>query len=421
MRLSGPPRLAALGLALAVAVPLLDCSAARPGKPLRQTGQRVFVIGFDGMDPTLARKWMDDGKLPNLKRLAETGTFSVLASTQPSESPTAWSSFATGVNPGKHNIYDFLIRDFQTYLPDFNMIRKEPPKFLWGLIPTKPPRVLSTRGGTSFWVHAANDGVKTTVLTVPVTFPPEDLAHGSMLGGLPLPDLRGTLGTFYYWATDLSSFEEGNTEFGGFLKRLLFDGGLAETLLKGPENPILRQEEAALKEKKKGAGLTDREQERLEQLATGKDINLPMRVKWSEGSGTADLEIQGQKLTVKAGEWSPWVPLSFKINFLLTVRGMTQFYVAQADRELRATRRSRSRSPTGSPRSSRGRSASTAPWAGRSRRTSRSTRGALTRRPSSTTPTRPWTTASGSSSSASRTTTGTCSWPRSRPPTASPT
>ena len=39
-------------------------------------------------------------------------------------------------------------------------------------------------------------------------------------------------------------------------------------------------------------------------------------------------------LTLKAGEWSPWVPLSFKVNFLLTVHGMTQFYVAQADREL---------------------------------------------------------------------------------------
>jgi len=332
MRVCGPVRLAAL--ALAFAVPLLDCSAGRPGKALRRTRQRVFVIGFDGMDPTLARKWMDEGKLPNLKHLAETGTFNVLASTQPSESPTAWSSFATGVNPGKHNIYDFLIRDFQTYLPDFNMIKKEPPKFLWGMIPTRPPRVVSTRGGTSFWVHAANDGVKATVLTVPVTFPPEDLAHGSMLGGLPLPDLRGTLGTFYYWATDLSSFEEGNTEFGGFLKRLLFDGGVAETLLKGPENPILKQEEAALKEKKKGAGLKDAEQDRLEQLATSKDMNLPLKVSWSEGSGKADLEIQGQKLTVKAGEWSPWVPLSFKINFLLTVRGMTQFYVARADREL---------------------------------------------------------------------------------------
>ena len=93
--------------------------------------------------------------------------------------------------------------------------------------------------------------MKSIVLTVPVTFPPEEMPHGEMLAGLPLPDIRGTLGTFYYWATDLSSFEEGNTEFGGILKRLLFDGGVAETLLKGPENPILKQEEAELKAKKK--------------------------------------------------------------------------------------------------------------------------------------------------------------------------
>jgi predicted AlkP superfamily phosphohydrolase/phosphomutase len=331
MLLSGPAR---RGLAMALALPLLCCSTQPPGKPLRRTRERVFVIGFDGMDPTLAKRWMDEGKLPNLKRLAETGTFSVLASTQPSESPTAWSSFATGVNPGKHNIYDFLIRDFQTYLPDFNMIRKEPPRFLWGMIPTKAPRIVSTRGGTSFWIHAARDGVKTTVLTVPVTFPPEEMAHGAMLGGLPLPDIRGTLGTFYYWATDLSSFEEGNTEFGGVLKRLLFDGGAAETLLKGPENPILKQEEAALKERKKKTPLSDKEQERLERLATLKDISLPMKVKWNEGSGQAEIEIQGQKLTLKAGEWSPWVPLTFKVNFLISVHGMTQFYVAQSDREL---------------------------------------------------------------------------------------
>ncbi len=335
-RLTGTRRFALLTLGLALALPLVDCSTKGPGKPLRRAKQRVFVIGFDGMDPTLAKKWMDEGKLPNLKKLAETGTFSVLGSTLPSESPTAWSSFATGVNPGKHNIYDFLVRDFQTYIPDFNMIRKEPPEFLWGMIPTKPPRIVSTRGGTSFWIHAANDGVRSTVLTVPVTFPPEEMAYGEMLGGLPLPDIRGTLGTFYYWATDLSSFEEGSTEFGGFLKRLLFDGGVAETLLKGPQNPILKQEESALREKKKkGAGLTDKEQERLDQLGTGKDINLPMKVRWTEGSGKADIEIQGQKLTLKTGEWSPWVPLTFKVNFLITVHGMTQFFVEQADRELR--------------------------------------------------------------------------------------
>ena len=269
-------------------------------------------MGFDGMDPTLSKKYMDEGKLPNLKALAEEGVFSRLGSTQPSESPTAWSSFATGVNPGKHSIYDFLVRDLATYFPDFNMIKKEPPEFLWGLIPIKPPKITSLRGGTSFWKTASADGVSSVVLTVPVTFPPEELHHGQMLGGLPLPDLRGTLGTFYYWATDLSSYEEGNTEFGGFLKRLLLDGGVSETTLRGPENPILKQEEAALRRKRKAGALSEKEQARLDELATGKDINLPMTVRWSEGAGAADIEIQGQKLHLKAGEWSAWVPLTLQ-------------------------------------------------------------------------------------------------------------
>ena len=215
------------------------------------------------------------------------------------------------------------------------MIRKEPPKFLWGFLPTEKPKITSTRGGTSFWKTASADGIESIVLTVPVTFPPEELHHGDMLGGLPLPDVRGTLGTFYYWATDLSSYEEGNTEFGGFLRRLLFDGGVSETVLKGPENPILKQEEAALREKKKAGRLSDPEQARLDELATGKDINLPMTVRWDEGLGRADIEIQGHQLSLKAGDWSEWVPLTFKVNFLVRVHGMTQFHVSQADRELR--------------------------------------------------------------------------------------
>ncbi len=305
---------------------------APEGKALRRAPQRVFVMGFDGLDPTLARKWMDEGKLPNLKKLADEGTFATLGSTQPSESPTAWSSFATGVNPGKHNIYDFLVRDLQTYMPDLGMVKKEPPEFLWGLFPKKAPKVTSTRGGTSFWLHAGQDGVKSVVLTVPITFPPEEVPHGELLGGLPLPDIRGTVGTFYYWASDLTSWEEGNTEFGGYLKTLLFDGGTAETFLKGPENPILKQEERELKAK--GKGQTDQDKQRLEWLAKNKDITVPMRVRWQEGSGQAEVEIQGQTLRLKAGEWSDWVPLTFKVNFLVRLHGMTKFYVVKADRDV---------------------------------------------------------------------------------------
>jgi predicted AlkP superfamily phosphohydrolase/phosphomutase len=207
----------------------------------------VFLVGFDGIDPTLARQFMAEGKLPNLSRLAREGTFSPLQTTQPSESPTAWASFATGVNPGKHNIFDFLVRDLETYMPDLAMVRKEPPEFLWGLVPTKKPRILSTRGGTSFWVHAGRDGIASVVLTVPVTFPVEGVHHSDLLTGFPLPDIRGTVGTFSYWATDLSPAEAGNTEFGGILERLVFDDGVASTGLVGPDNPVVVQQEGNLR------------------------------------------------------------------------------------------------------------------------------------------------------------------------------
>jgi predicted AlkP superfamily phosphohydrolase/phosphomutase len=331
-----------VALVAVLALPLADCrKGPEGGKPLRRSKQRVFVMGFDGMDPTLARRWMDEGKLPNLKALADLGTFARLGSTQPSESPTAWSSFATGVNPGKHSIYDFLIRhldEARAYMPDLNMTRREPedpPEFLLGLVPKERQRIVSMRGGTSFWKTASADGVKTVVLTVPVTFPPEELHHGEMLGGLPLPDIRGNMGTFYYWATDLSSYEEGDTDTSGFLKRLLFDGGVSETLLKGPLSPVLWHEEKTLRGKKKAGSLSAKDEARLDALAAGRDVNVPMTVRWTEGSGRAAIEIQGQRLSLAVGEWSGWVPLTFRISALVRVRGMTQFHVSQADRELR--------------------------------------------------------------------------------------
>ena len=55
------------------------------------------------------------------------------------------------------------------------------------------------------------------------------------------------MGTFYYFATDLSRYEEGNTEFGGILKRLVFENDMARTELVGPPNPIVRQQLQAIR------------------------------------------------------------------------------------------------------------------------------------------------------------------------------
>src|SRR6185369_14021810 len=131
-----------------------------------------------------------------------------------------------------------------------------PPHFLFNYIPISRPKITSTRGGTSFWVTAGKAGVRSSMLTVPVTFPPEQVPNGELLAGLPLPDIRGTMGTFYYFATDLSRYEEGSTEFGGILKRLVFEGDIARAELVGPPNPIIRQQIRALRAK---TSLSDRD------------------------------------------------------------------------------------------------------------------------------------------------------------------
>ena len=122
------------------------------------------------------------------------------------------------------------------------MVRREPARFLFGYVPIAKPKVHSIRGGTSFWVTAGRAGVRSSILTVPVTFPPEEVPNGELLSGLPLPDIRGTMGTFYYFATDISRYEEGNTEMGGILKRLVVENDVARTELIGPPNPLVRQQ-----------------------------------------------------------------------------------------------------------------------------------------------------------------------------------
>lgn len=319
-------------IVLLAVVALVAGNCGGTSSPVVRAREKVFVLGFDGMDPALATKFMDEGKLPNLKALADEGTFRTLGSTQPSESPTAWSSFATGVNPGGHNIYDFLLRDPVLYTPELNMTRLEPAEFLWGTIPTKKPKVISTRGGTSFWVHAGRAGIKSSVVTVPITFPPETVEHGEMLAGLPAPDLRGTVGTFNIFSSDFSRFEEGPTQFGGIRTRLRFENGSAQTALPGPPNPIIRQK---LRELKKGGGVTDANRSQVAELEAREYLNMPFTVKWTRASGAATIEIDGTTVNLKAGEWSGWVPLTFKVNFLVSVHGMMQFLLIRADDEVR--------------------------------------------------------------------------------------
>jgi predicted AlkP superfamily phosphohydrolase/phosphomutase len=326
------------GLAAALAVVLVVALSAvlsqapacsgrrRPGTH----AQRMVILGFDGLDPTLTSKWMTEGKLPNMKRLAERGGMMPLTTTQSPESPTAWASFATGVNPGKHNIYDFLVRDTATYLPDLGMVRREPGRFLFDYLPIARPKLTSLRGGTSFWITAGRAGVRSSILTVPVTFPPEDVPNGELLSGLPLPDIRGTMGTFHYFATDLSRYDEGNTEFGGVLKHLRFEHDLATAELLGPPNPIVRQQVRRLR----AGQMTASDHATLTRIEANADVRVPFTIHWNRANRSVTVDIEGQSIRLTPGTMSRWIPLEFRINFLVRIHGMAQLLLMKADDEL---------------------------------------------------------------------------------------
>jgi len=116
--------------------------------------KRAVILGFDGMDPELAQRFINQGMLPNLAKLSEQGTFQKLRTTFPAISPVAWSTFMTGVNPGKHNIYDFLARDLNNYLPFLSSAEIRGPKRSIKIgkytLPLGKPRIKGMRHGTPF-------------------------------------------------------------------------------------------------------------------------------------------------------------------------------------------------------------------------------------------------------------------------------
>ncbi|MGB7762884.1 MAG: alkaline phosphatase family protein, partial [Bryobacteraceae bacterium] len=161
--------------------------------------KKVIFLGFDGLDPAITEKLMAEGTLPNFARLRDRGSYRRLRTTFPAISPVAWSTFATGVNPAKHNIFDFLSRDVRTYTPEISSAKVWPAtRFLrigkWSM-PLSRAAVEMRRKSEPFWKILGRNGVESTILRVPVTFPPEAF-NGRELSAMCTPDLLGTQGTY---------------------------------------------------------------------------------------------------------------------------------------------------------------------------------------------------------------------------------
>ncbi len=90
---------------------------AAPASPAEGDVPKTVILGFDGMDFRLTRQFIDEGWLPNFKRLAEQGGFGPLETSNPAQSPVSWAVVNTGSNPGKTGVAGFVSRHFVDFGP----------------------------------------------------------------------------------------------------------------------------------------------------------------------------------------------------------------------------------------------------------------------------------------------------------------
>jgi predicted AlkP superfamily phosphohydrolase/phosphomutase len=289
-----------LALCLSAAMLLYSCAESRGGAA--QSEKRLIVLGIDGMDPGfLERHWRE---LPTLDRLRHEGDFRRLATTNPPQSPVAWSTFITGLNPGGHGIYDFVHRDPDTMQPVSSMSSASQggQQLELGpyILPLTAGRVVSNRRGVPFWKMLSDSGVPVTVLRMPTDFPPVECeAHA--LSGMGTPDLRGSFGTFAYFTDDPKWQDRKIT--GGEIHTVRIENHRAVLRVPGPVNSLRRDHEPTFAE--------------IEAFV-------------DPGQDVARFDVAGHSLVLKRGEWSDWIPVQFSLlGPLAGIDGMFRIYVKQ--------------------------------------------------------------------------------------------
>jgi predicted AlkP superfamily phosphohydrolase/phosphomutase len=270
--------------------------------------RRVVILGLDGMDFQLTRRLMESGKLPHFQELSERGTFAPLATTLPAISPVAWSSFATGTDPSYHNIYDFLGRDPKTYLPLLSSTEITPPRRQVRIgkyqFPLGSPHIQLLRKSKTFWRLLGEHGIFSSILRVPLTFPPEKF-RGVLLSGMCVPDLRGSQGTFSYFTSDPSD-QKGET--GGIRYPIELQNGRSQTWIQGPNNDF---------------------------KINGEVLRVPLQVEVDSSRQTARFQLPDHRFELRTGTYSPWIRLSFRPFPGIKIHGLCLFYLIEVTPHLK--------------------------------------------------------------------------------------
>ena len=130
---------------------------------------KVAVLGIDGVPCSLLRDFIRKGIMPNLSSIVTGGSLREMDASIPEVSSTSWTTFMTGVNPGKHNIYGFMglkPNSYSLYFPNSGDIKSD-----------------------TIWDILGKHNKQSIVINVPSTYPAKPL-KGILTAGFVSVDLQ---------------------------------------------------------------------------------------------------------------------------------------------------------------------------------------------------------------------------------------
>lgn len=302
----------------------------KTNKTGKSVGKKVLILGIDGLDPNLLTQFMQEGVLPNFSKLAKEGSFSKLATMMAPQSPVAWSTFITGLDPGGHGIYDFITRDPDLLVPQFSMAKTTPPKHVLNLgdwvLPLSSGKVEMMRKGKAFWQILGEHGVPTTVFRMPVNFPPVEAKLNKAISGMGTPDITGTPGTYSFFTTKLPANYQDIQGKGGNVYPVQIKDNRVEAKLVGPENAFRRQPKSSPRNRVRRAAQTVE----YEHPKCTRDFTVYIDYE----AKAAKIVVGNEEFILKEKEWSDWKRVDFEaVPYLVTVNSMGLFYLKQLEPE----------------------------------------------------------------------------------------
>ena len=251
---------------------------------------KIIILGFDGLSPEIIEPMMEKNELPNFLELKKIGSYRHLTTTNPPQSPVAWAAFATGKNPGKNGVFDFILRNPKDYSLSLSLSE---------LKKGKPKKVIKEK---SFWHFTSNVKVPTVIIQAPLTFPPEKI-FGKMLSGMGVPDILGTEGTFTFYTSQELDKEK---EIGGNVFHVKRNEVIILNLI-GPRIASLNKR--------------------------SENVKIPFRVTLQEDK--VEIKIRSNKILLKVSQWSDWQEAIFKIGPFRKMRGIFKFYLLETKPEFK--------------------------------------------------------------------------------------